>query len=586
MARRPFDAHHARAVRASAPSFDDPDVPLQPSRRRSGWWWKLPLVSLMVLVGAGAAGAFWFDRAYADRVYPNVSLQGVPIGGTTRAQAQQAVETAFAAFAQQPVTLRADDRAWQPTLQDLGVTLDVSRSVDQAVALGRDTNQLGAVRQVLGGGQSANVPLQVVVDGAKLDAYLRGVAAEVEVKPQEATILFENGQVRTTPSQNGRLVLVNETASALVKGLEQVQPQDIALQTREVVPQITSERVAEVQRAVETIVGAPLDMVADNQTFTLDQQGLTEFLRVERVERDGVATLEPQLDTAKLESFLRDITARIGRAPQEPRVDWNNGQLQIVKEGTPGYGVDIERSMEVVNAAILTSERRVELPLGEVQPAVRADTLAELGITELIAEGKSYFTNSAQYRITNIKAGVNLVDGILVAPGAEFSFNDTVGVELDESKGFVQGEAIVDNKVVIEYGGGICQDSTTVYRAAFYAGLPITARTSHSSRLGFYEIEETVGMDAAIFTGTGPDLRFRNDTDHWILVDGVVNDEEQSVAFRLYGTNVPGRTVERSEPVVEYGRNGVQIVTVTRTIKQDGEVVNTEAFVSNFHPLQ
>jgi vancomycin resistance protein YoaR len=540
----------------------------------------------MVLVGAGAAGAFWFDRAYADRVYPNVSLQGVPIGGTTRAQAQQAVETAFAAFAQQPVTLRADDRAWQPTLQDLGVTLDVSRSVDQAVALGRDTNQLGAVRQVLGGGQSANVPLQVVVDGAKLDAYLRGVAAEVEVKPQEATILFENGQVRTTPSQNGRLVLVNETASALVKGLEQVQPQDIALQTREVVPQITSERVAEVQRAVETIVGAPLDMVADNQTFTLDQQGLTEFLRVERVERDGVATLEPQLDTAKLESFLRDITARIGRAPQEPRVDWNNGQLQIVKEGTPGYGVDIERSMEVVNAAILTSERRVELPLGEVQPAVRADTLAELGITELIAEGKSYFTNSAQYRITNIKAGVNLVDGILVAPGAEFSFNDTVGVELDESKGFVQGEAIVDNKVVIEYGGGICQDSTTVYRAAFYAGLPITARTSHSSRLGFYEIEETVGMDAAIFTGTGPDLRFRNDTDHWILVDGVVNDEEQSVAFRLYGTNVPGRTVERSEPVVEYGRNGVQIVTVTRTIKQDGEVVNTEAFVSNFHPLQ
>jgi vancomycin resistance protein YoaR len=327
-------------------------------------------------------------------------------------------------------------------------------------------------------------------------------------------------------------------------------------------------------------------MVADNQTFTLDQQGLTEFLRVERVERDGVATLEPQLDTAKLESFLRDITARIGRAPQEPRVDWNNGQLQIVQPGTPGYGVDIARSMEVVNAAILTSQRRVELPLGEVQPAVREDTLADLGITELIAEGKSYFTNSAQYRITNIKAGVKLVDGVLVAPGAEFSFNDTVGVELDESKGFVQGEAIVNNKVVVEYGGGICQDSTTIYRAAFYAGLPITARTSHSSRLGFYEIGETVGMDAAIFTGTGPDLRFRNDTEHWILIDGVVDDVEQSVAFRLYGTNVAGRTVERSEPVIQYGRGGVQIVTVTRTTKQDGAVVNTEAFVSNFQPLQ
>jgi len=586
MARRPFDAHHARVARAYAPSSDAPALPVQPSRRPGGWWWKLPLISLMLLAGAGAAGTFWLDRAYADRVYPNVSLQGVPVGGNTRPQAQQAVETAFAAFAQQPVTLRVGDRTWQPTLQELGVTLDVSRSVDQAVALGRDTDQLGALRQVLRGVQPTNVPLQVVVNGTKLDTYLREVAAGVEVKPQEATIAFENGQVRTTPSQNGRMVLVGETASALVKGLEQLQPQEITLQTREVVPQITNERVAAVQHAVEMIVGAPLELVADNQTFTLDQQVLMEFLRVERVERDGVVTLEPQLNNAQLEAFLRDITAQIGRAPQEPRLNWNNGQLEIMKEGTPGYGVDIERSIAMVSAAMLTNNRRVELPLGEVQPAVRADTLAELGITELIEEGKSYFTYSAQYRITNIKAGVELIDGVLVAPGGEFSFNDTIGVELDESRGFVQGEAIVDNKVVVEYGGGICQVSTTVYRAAFYAGLPITQRTSHSSRLGVYELDETVGMDAAIFTGTGPDLRFRNDTDHWILIDSVVDDVEQSVAFRLYGTAIPGRTVERSKPIIEYRDGGVQVVTVTRTIKQDGEVANTEAFVSNFQPLK
>jgi vancomycin resistance protein YoaR len=242
----------------------------------------------------------------------------------------------------------------------------------------------------------------------------------------------------------------------------------------------------------------------------------------------------------------------------------------------------VERAVEAVNNAIVTQNRRVELPVETIQPEVRPETLASLGITELVGEGTSYFLNSAEYRITNIKAGIALLHGVLIAPGGEFSFNDTVGDDLDERKGFVQGEAIVNNKVVIEYGGGICQDSTTVYRAAFYAGLPITERTSHSWRLDFYEVGETVGMDAAIFTEVGPNLKFRNDTDHWLLMQGEVDEVTQQVAVRLYGTKVAGRTVERSEPVISYGENGVTFVSVTRTIKQDGKVVNTEEFPSRF----
>jgi vancomycin resistance protein YoaR len=486
---------------------------------------------------------------------------------------------------QQPVTLRFNDRTWQPTLRELGVSLDLDQSLDQAFAIGHTGSEFDALRHALHLAQPTNLPLRIVVDGSTLDSYLQTIADEVEVAPQEATLTIVNGQARTTPSQNGAVLLREETAAAIVNGLQQAQPQNVEIQLQTVVPPVTTEHVAEAERAVQTIVGTPLELVAGSQTFTISSQTLTALLRVERVERDGSVTLRTVLDRTKLESFVRDITAQVGQAPVEPRLNWNNGQLEIFKPGAPGVGVDMARAVEAVNTAILTQNRRVELPVETIQPEVSPETLASLGIKELVGEGTSYFLNSAEYRITNISAGIALLHGVLIAPGAEFSFNDTVGDDLDERTGFVQGEAIVGNKVVIEYGGGICQDSTTVYRAAFYAGLPITERTSHSSRLDFYEVGETVGMDAAIFTEIGPDLKFRNDTDHWLLMQGEVDLVTQQVAVRLYGTKVEGRSVERSEPVISYGENGVTLVSVTRTIKQDGNVVSTEEFPSRFQPL-
>jgi len=582
MARRSFRAHHALPNHAYTTAKARNTSSRQHSRQRGNWWWKLPLIAIMLLLGAGTASWFLLHSAYTDRMYPAVALQGVAIGGKTRAEAQQALETKLASFMQQPVTLRLNDRTWQPTRSELGVRLDLDQSLDQAFAIGHTGNQLDALRHALHLAPPTNLPLHLVVDDATLDAYLQTIAREVEVAPQEATLTIVNGQARTTPSQNGVVLLRDETATAIVNSLQQVQPQDVAISLQTVVPPVTTEQVAEAERAVQTIVSTPLELVAGSQTFTLDSQTLTALLRVERVERDGSVTLRTVLDRTKLESFVRDITAQVGQAPVEPRLHWNNGQLEIFKPGAPGVGVDVGRAVEAVNTAILTQNRRVELPVETIQPEVRPETLASLGIKELVGEGTSYFLDSAEYRITNIRAGIALLHGVLIAPGAEFSFNDTVGDDLDERKGFVQGEVIVDNKVVIEYGGGICQDSTTVYRAAFYAGLPITERTSHSWRLDFYEVGETVGMDAAIFTEIGPDLKFRNDTDHWLLMQGKVDEATQQVAIRLYGTTVAGRTVERTEPVISYGEDGTTFVSVTRTVNQDGKVIRTEEFLSRF----
>src|SRR5205085_12696831 len=186
-------------------------------------------------------------------------------------------------------------------------------------------------------------------------------------------------------------------------------------------------------------------------------------------------------------------------------------------------------------------------------PQGTAKALPTLGIVGLVSEGKSSFVGSAAYRITNVKAGAARLDGVLIPPDAEFSFNTQLGA-VDESNGFVQGYAVIGNRTQLEWGGGVCQDSTTVFRAAFWAGLPITERHAHPFYISWYNAfsfpdgQEGPGMDATIYTGV-QDLKFKNDTGHWLLMEAVADEENQVLTVRLYGTK-PDRAVSIKGPEI------------------------------------
>jgi vancomycin resistance protein YoaR len=146
------------------------------------------------------------------------------------------------------------------------------------------------------------------------------------------------------------------------------------------------------------------------------------------------------------------------------------------------------------------------------------------------------------------------MDGVLIAPGEEFSFNTQLG-EVDAANGFVEGYAIIGNRTQLEWGGGVCQDSTTVFRAAFWAGLPITERHAHTFYISWYDRfglgpnGDGQGLDAAIFTGV-QDLKFLNDTGNWLLMQATVDDAAQVLTVRLYGTK-PNREVRLEGPFID-----------------------------------
>ncbi|HEX6288279.1 MAG TPA: VanW family protein [Herpetosiphonaceae bacterium] len=580
-----------------------------PSRHRSGrgWWWKLPLMLLVLLVGAGFAGLAWLDREYANRIYPNVALQGIDLSQKTQAEARAAVEARFESFLQQPITITYQGQTWQPTPEEIGVRVDVQRAVSEAYNAGRGNGLVENLRQVGTIYQEGlDLPLRITIDGETLSSYLRGIASKVEQPPTEATLTIAEAKVQTTDSVKGRMVLIDETATEIVGALQTLQPQAVTLRTRDLNPRLSTEAIAEARRTTEAMLSSPLELVFKDKTYELDQPTIADMIVLQRVEGDTGSVLNAQLDQNKLQKWATKLADKIGRSSVEPRVNWSGGNLSIFREGRIGYRLDVEGTVEMINGAITTITRKLDLPVEEVQPRVNAENLHTLGIKEVVSVGKSDFTGSAAYRITNIKAGVNLLHGILVPPDGEFSFNENVGA-IDEAHGFVEGYAIVGNRTQKEPGGGICQDSTTLFRAAFYAGLPFTEWTPHRFRISWYEKYDTIGMDSTIFTGGGPDLRFVNDTGNWLLVQGYVNDADATVTFALYGTKVPGRTVERTAPKItdetpaptkpvyiddpeqpvgtfkqtDVARGGMNI-EITRIVKQNGQVVRTNKFVTKF----
>lgn len=576
-------------------------------RRGGGWWWKVPLLLIVLLGGAAISGLAWLDRQYENRIYPNVALQDVDLSRATVAEAQTKVEASYGRFFAQPVTIAYQGRTWQPTLADIGVSIDVRRSINEAYRFGRGNGLLANLTQVATiYREGRNLPLRITVNENQLNAYLAGISAEIDKQGREATLAIADANVSSSDSVNGRMVLVDETRTEIVRGLRALKPQTIALRTSELRPQLTTEGIAEARRTVEAMLQTPMTLKFKDTTFELDQATVADMIVLQRVAQDGSSALNAQLDQEKLRKWTTKLANKIGRSSVEPRVNWNGGNLQIIREGRIGYKLDVDAAVEMINGAVATVTRELDLPVQEVQPRVTAENLNTLGIRELVSTGKSDFTGSAAYRVTNIEVGVQKMHGILIGPGDEFSFNENVG-NIDAANGFVEGYAIVGNRTQLEPGGGICQDSTTLFRAAFYAGLPFTSWTPHRFRISWYEKYDTIGMDSTIFTGGGPDLRFVNDTGNWLLIQGYADRARGTVTFALYGTRVAGRTVERTQPEItnetpaptqpvyvddpeqplgtfkqtDTARGGLDI-EIWRVVKQNGEVLRREPFRTSF----
>jgi len=220
-------------------------------------------------------------------------------------------------------------------------------------------------------------------------------------------------------------------------------------------------------------------------------------------------------------------------------------KIVIEGKGENGYKIDKGLLKKSIEMAIENGISRITMPILEMKPEVQiSDDLKKLGITEIIAVGRTSYYGSPPNRVFNIKVGANKLNGALIAPDEVFSFNKRIG-PVDGAHGFLNELVIKPEGIIPESGGGLCQVSTTTYRAALFGGLPIEYRQEHSFAIGYYAQVLGHGLDATVYTGS-VDLKFRNDTGHHVLVQAYVKNNYELFVI-LYGTS-DGRKVEMEGP--------------------------------------
>lgn len=592
---------------SQAPPTDSP--PTRRSRRQLLLNGLIVLLTLLVLASGG--GLYYLDQSYQGKIYPNVSIQGVNVGEMTADQAEAAIRSRYQTFLERPATLNFGEQTWQPTPAELGLSFDFADAAQAAYRAGRNNGIISNL-QVIGAiwQNGLDLPLRARIDQNAIRAYVARISAPLEQAPADARLQLNGTSVSSQPARMGRQVLIDQTVQELTSGLATFQPQTLTLRTRDLPPRLDTAAAEQARQQIEAMLQAPLTLTVADREYVWSPEEIALMTEVARVRQDAQNdTFSVALNAYLVERRLRAIADETGRGSVNPRLDWNGGNLRILEAGKPGLRVDEAAAHEQIVAAIASPQRQLALPVREVEPQVTEANLGTLGIKELVSVGRSDFSGSAPYRVTNIGVGMDILNGILIAPDEEFSFNNNIG-NIDASNGFVEGYAIIQNRTQLEFGGGICQDSTTVFRAAFWAGLPFTEWHAHSFYISWYDRYALgpqgngPGMDATIFTGAS-DLRFVNNTGNWLLMQAYSNPGTGVAEVALYGTK-PNRTVElthrvydwvpapsqpvfvadRSQPAgtrrqTDTARGGMTI-DVYRTIVEDGVRQEPQLFRTNF----
>ena len=572
------------------------------------WSVTLTLLALAIIISA-AASLFVLELWLAERVMPGVYVWDIDLGGLTREEAITLLASSFEYPVDRHPVLRYEEQSWPVTPADIGAELDVRATVDAALTKGHTGTPLVRLReQMLVLLDSALVmPVYRFEPGAG-GMFLSRIAREINRPLHNAGLVVGNDlSVEIVAGQTGRELDQDATRQALAERIAQMMGGEVQVVFRESEPLLTDLSAS--QEQVRRILSAAIVLTAPEfEPWTIEPAVLAEGLILQpKKADDGRPTLSVSLEPGYLTGLAEEIAAEVSRPPVNAQFQFDeaSGTLVTVAESVPGRALDITATVALMEAAAIGDERTVSLPLLSLRPQLASEDAPAMGIVELIAEGKTSFAGSSAARIQNITVGAAQFDGLLIAPGETFSFNRYLG-EVTAEKGYEEGIIIWGNTTRADVGGGLCQVSSTAFRAAFWAGVPITERWAHAFRVSYYE--PPLGMDATIYSPQ-VDLKWVNDTGHHVLIQTYVDKANQTLSFRFYGTK-PGRTVEmdgpheadpvphgeavyRDDPTlpkgqtkqIEWAKDGLD-VTVYRIIKEDGVEVRRDTFFSRYRPWQ
>ncbi|HEY9075686.1 MAG TPA: VanW family protein [Anaerolineaceae bacterium] len=569
------------------------------------------VVMVITVIGLQA----WF----AGRIYPGVSVYGVAVGELTPQDAAIKIASQVSFPMEGKLVLQDQQQQWIATPAELGLILDPTASASAAFQVGRAGSVFDRLKtqyHTLTSGQEISPVL--VYDQRMAYIYLTNIASKVNRPVAEASLSLNGTDVISKPGQIGRTVDIPANLAAISLHLRTMQDGILPLYVIETPPSIMDATpVAETARK---LLSQPLTFTLPPEEgkggpWIVEPAALAPMLAIERIQAGSESKFELKLNADLLKPTLNKIAPSLKREARDALFTFNEKEkkLEAFQPSITGRSLDIDATIRSAQERLLKGEHAVPLIFVITKPRVSDSITAEqYGIRELIRAETSYFYGSDASRVQNIKAAASRFHGLMVAPGEVFSMAAALG-DISLDNGYAEALIIVGNQTIKGVGGGVCQVSTTLFRTAFFAGFPIVQRYAHAYRVSYYEKvagnkinPKLAGLDATVFVPL-VDLKFKNDTSSWLLMETYVNPSSSSITWKFYSTSDgrkvewdttgPVNIVEAPKPVyrenpdlkkdvikqVEWASDGAD-VTVTRTVTRGGAVLFKDRIFTHYIP--
>lgn len=518
------------------------------------------LALLLLLAIFFIAYADW-TNSNKDKLPKNILIGSVSFSGQTRDDANKTLEAQEELIRNQGINFQHGDKivnlplkleAGSADIPDVGaiyadaIIYDKEKTIS-ALFNNKNNNFLKYLKEILPFFNSTNhYRATINYSQPVVEQWLKDNFGELSIAPEPAFFSLSNSGSELINNQEkiGKEINEEELFKDLTNNLSVFSNQTITIKTRSKYPEVKQADLDLVKPDVQAIINAGdltvfyLDPKKGEQTWKIKIKELITWVSAD----NNAGQIKIGFNQEKIKEYLlKNIAKEVNEDSVLPRFEIKDGKVSSWQKGVAGREVDLISSADLITKALLNSERKAELIIKDIN----LDELVagnDFKIKEIIGTGHSNFSGSPANRRHNIAVGAAAVQGLLIAPGEEFSLVKNLG-EIDASTGYLPELVIKENRTLAEYGGGLCQIATTIFRSALASGLPITARRNHSYRVSYYE---PAGTDAAVYD-PWPDIRFVNDTGSYVLIQSRI--EGNDIYFDFWGTS-DGRTVTTTAPTV------------------------------------
>jgi vancomycin resistance protein YoaR len=447
-----------------------------------------------------------------------------------------------------------------------------------------------------------NFNLEITFDKNKLNEQVDLLASQIDKPFVPTEIIYKNNNLSVITGSVGILLdkdfLINNLQTLLISGNFD---QKINLETKDIGSIPSEGQINETKLKAKKLIKKSLVLNESFNKITVDNTTLISWLGFE-------TNYQPD----KITDYVQNLNTSLQRAPVDAIFKFENNKVTEFKPAQDGIKIKEDELVDlIINSLdkLINSEDlsdNITIPVIITEPKIKNEDANDLGIEDLLGRGTSSFSHSTAIRNMNVEKGASIINRILVAPNETFSFIKNLG-EVTLETGFKKAYIIRQGKTELDVGGGICQVSTTLFRAMLNAGLDITARQNHAYRVSYYEEDSKPGFDATVFIPS-PDLKFINDTGHYVLIQSIYDGQNKKLAYEIYGTS-DGRKVEISnykqwgsqapppdvwidDPTLPLGKviqdehkiPGLKTAFDWTVTKTDGTILHQKTFQSNFVP--